>query len=411
MSSPSPDRPIDTLALNAFLRERLAPYKVPSRLVVARAVACQRHRQAAESQTEGHGTPRWRAASHEAGGHAGPAGPARPGIDRGRGCLGQPAQGGRSPLAVPGAHGFRGPRLSGQPARDGDPGDAGLPVARRAAGGSRRRDPVRRLRGRRAATRALRPARRAGRRPVRFRLRRGRRIGAAEQRRLADICRAGGMRLLGPNSIGVASFDTGAVLSFASIYADCGPEDGPVAIVSQSGAFGVSVYALLREAGVGVRCVAATGNEADLDTADFVHALANRPGVRLILLYLENGSATRHACARRCRRRGSTAFRSLPCVQGGRPTDAAPHACTPAPTAPAFPLSMPCSPTAAAVRWPTWPSCWAACRATCVGRRAVGTGRQPTAGDREQLRRVVRHRRRRSSARRPSVGRTGHAEP
>jgi len=111
--------------------------------------------------------------------------------------------------------------------------------------------------------------------------------GAAEQRRLAALCRAAGMRLLGPNSIGVASFDSGAVLSFASIYADCQAQDGAVAIVSQSGAFGVSVYALLREAGVGVRCVAATGNEADLDTADFVYALAQRPGLRLILLYLE----------------------------------------------------------------------------------------------------------------------------
>lgn len=112
--------------------------------------------------------------------------------------------------------------------------------------------------------------------------------GRAQQQRLVDICRAAGMRLLGPNSIGVATFDTGAVLSFASIYAECVPSDGPVAIVSQSGAFGVSVYALLREAGVGVRCVAATGNEADLDTADFVAALAQRPGVRLILLYLEH---------------------------------------------------------------------------------------------------------------------------
>ncbi len=118
--------------------------------------------------------------------------------------------------------------------------------------------------------------------------------GQAEQQKLVDICRRGGMHLLGPNSIGVASFDSGAVLSFASIYADCLPMDGPVAIVSQSGAFGVSVYALLREAGVGVRCVAATGNEADLDTADFVAALAQRPGVRLILLYLENvGDAQR----------------------------------------------------------------------------------------------------------------------
>jgi acyl-CoA synthetase (NDP forming) len=114
------------------------------------------------------------------------------------------------------------------------------------------------------------------------------------------------MRLLGPNSIGVASFDSGAVLSFASIYADCEPRDGPVAIVSQSGAFGVSVYALLREAGVGVRCVAATGNEADLDTADFVLALAQRPGVRLILLYLEHVGDTQRmrAALQTARQRG-----------------------------------------------------------------------------------------------------------
>ena len=112
--------------------------------------------------------------------------------------------------------------------------------------------------------------------------------GFARQQRLADICRAGGVRLLGPNSIGVASFDNGAVLSFASIYADHAPQDGPVAIVSQSGAFGVSAYALLRAAGIGVRCVAATGNEADLTSADFVAALARRPDVRLLLLYLES---------------------------------------------------------------------------------------------------------------------------
>ena len=112
--------------------------------------------------------------------------------------------------------------------------------------------------------------------------------GLARQKRITDLCRGGGVRLLGPNSIGVASFDSGAVLSFASIYADCTPQDGPVAIVSQSGAFGVALYALLREQGVGVRCVAATGNEADLDTADFVGALAARTGIRLILLYVEN---------------------------------------------------------------------------------------------------------------------------
>jgi len=143
--------------------------------------------------------------------------------------------------------------------------------------------------------------------------------GIAEQQKLVDICRHAGMRLLGPNSIGVASFDSGAVLSFASIYADCVPMDGPVAIVSQSGAFGVSLYALLREAGVGVRCVAATGNEADLDTADFIAALAQRPGLRLILLYLENV-----ADAERMRSALQTARRHGVCVvavRAGRSPD------------------------------------------------------------------------------------------
>jgi acyl-CoA synthetase (NDP forming) len=112
--------------------------------------------------------------------------------------------------------------------------------------------------------------------------------GRLRQEALAAIARAGGVRLVGPNSIGIASFDSGAVLSFASIYSDHAPLDGPVVIVSQSGAFGVSAYALLREAGWGVRCVAATGNEADVDTADLVDALARRPGVRLVLLYVEH---------------------------------------------------------------------------------------------------------------------------
>lgn len=112
--------------------------------------------------------------------------------------------------------------------------------------------------------------------------------GRQRQERLLAICRAGGVRLVGPNSIGVASFDSGAILSFASIYTDHSSQDGPISIVSQSGAFGVSAYAQLRQAGWGVRCVAATGNEADLDTADFVDALARSTGMQLIMLYLEN---------------------------------------------------------------------------------------------------------------------------
>lgn len=95
------------------------------------------------------------------------------------------------------------------------------------------------------------------------------------------------MRLLGPNTIGIANFASGAVLSFASIYQDFAPEDGPVAIVSQSGAIGAAVYASLRESGVGVRYVCATGNQADIDVCDLMRAILDDSAIRLLLVYLE----------------------------------------------------------------------------------------------------------------------------
>jgi acyl-CoA synthetase (NDP forming) len=124
--------------------------------------------------------------------------------------------------------------------------------------------------------------------------------GRDAQRRVADAAREGGLRLLGPNTIGSANFACGAVLSFASIYQDFAPQDGPVAIVSQSGAVGASVYALLRENAIGVRYVCATGNQADLDAVDLLAAVLRDGEVRIVLLYLEevrNPAALRAALA------------------------------------------------------------------------------------------------------------------
>ncbi|MGE3693453.1 MAG: hypothetical protein AB7F98_18910, partial [Novosphingobium sp.] len=94
--------------------------------------------------------------------------------------------------------------------------------------------------------------------------------------------------LLGPNTIGFAGFDNGAILSFASVFSVYPPLDGPIAIISQSGGIGACAYALLREAKWGVRCIAATGNEADLDTADFIDAFAQAQSIKVMLLYLED---------------------------------------------------------------------------------------------------------------------------
>lgn len=111
--------------------------------------------------------------------------------------------------------------------------------------------------------------------------------GRRAQQELVAAARAGGLRLLGPNTIGAANFGCGAVLSFASIYQEFAPQDGPVAIVSQSGAVGASAYALLRDNGIGVRYVCTTGNQADVDVTDFLGEVLRDAKVKLVLLYLE----------------------------------------------------------------------------------------------------------------------------
>ncbi len=112
--------------------------------------------------------------------------------------------------------------------------------------------------------------------------------GRAAQERMLAAARAHGMRLVGPNTQGTVNFATGAIASFATLIGEVPPADGPVAIVSQSGAMSVVPYALLRAEGVGVRHSHATGNECDLTVADFAWAVAGDPGVKLILLYLES---------------------------------------------------------------------------------------------------------------------------
>jgi acyl-CoA synthetase (NDP forming) len=130
--------------------------------------------------------------------------------------------------------------------------------------------------------------------------------GRRHQEALHDAARAGGVRLLGPNTIGTANFSCGAILSFASMYQDFAPQDGPVAIVSQSGAVGASAYAMLRQNGVGVRYVCTTGNQADVDVSEFLAAVLEDATIELVLLYLEEARdpAALAAALARARERG-----------------------------------------------------------------------------------------------------------
>jgi acyl-CoA synthetase (NDP forming) len=112
--------------------------------------------------------------------------------------------------------------------------------------------------------------------------------GRAIQDRMAAAARAAGMRLVGPNTQGLANFGSGAVASFSTLFSEVEPQDGPVAVVSQSGGVAAVVYGLLRGRGIGVRHVHATGNEADVTLAALAWAVAHDPQVKLLLLYCES---------------------------------------------------------------------------------------------------------------------------
>ena len=112
--------------------------------------------------------------------------------------------------------------------------------------------------------------------------------GRHSEQRMRELARAAGMRVVGPNSQGLANFGNGAVLSFSSMFLEVPPQDGPVGVVSQSGAMSVVPYCMLRRRGIGVRYAHATGNDCDVTVAELAGEMALDPDLRLILMYLES---------------------------------------------------------------------------------------------------------------------------
>ena len=112
--------------------------------------------------------------------------------------------------------------------------------------------------------------------------------GAALQARLAAIAREAGMRLLGPNCLGVFNPAIGWYGTF-SVVLDGGAlfRPGPVGIVSQSGAYGAHIAHLARGRGLGIGAWITTGNEADVDVAEALAWMAGREDLSVIMAYAE----------------------------------------------------------------------------------------------------------------------------
>ena len=116
--------------------------------------------------------------------------------------------------------------------------------------------------------------------------------GAAVQAELVRVARTHGMRLLGPNCLGAVNVVDKLVGSFSVALEQSLPPAGQVGIVSQSGNIGSFTMRNMADRGLGVSRFIATGNEADVDVADGIAALAEDPATTIILCCMET---CRHA--------------------------------------------------------------------------------------------------------------------
>lgn len=129
--------------------------------------------------------------------------------------------------------------------------------------------------------------------------------GVQWQQRLADIARESGMRIVGPNCLGIINAGVGLLATFSPTAADAGLTRGGVSVVSQSGAFGGYCLGLLRQRGIGLNLWITTGNQCDVDFADCVEHFVDDPATRVIVGYLEGATDGRRLIAaldraRRC---------------------------------------------------------------------------------------------------------------
>lgn len=110
------------------------------------------------------------------------------------------------------------------------------------------------------------------------------REGGALERELAAKAREGGIRLLGPNCLGLVS--TGARLN-ASFAAGM-PPVGAISFMSQSGALGTAVLDWAAGEGVGLAHFVSLGNRADLSETDLLKEWTANASTRVIVAYLES---------------------------------------------------------------------------------------------------------------------------
>jgi acetyl coenzyme A synthetase (ADP forming)-like protein len=145
--------------------------------------------------------------------------------------------------------------------------------------------------------------------------------GVERQEALLHICRQAGMRLIGPNCLGVINTDPAVRLD--ATFGPTLPARGHVGFLSQSGALGLAIVDYANQLGLGLSSFLSVGNKADISGNDLLGYWRDDPDTELVLLYLESfGNPRKFARFARCLARSKpvVAVKAGRSVAGARAT-------------------------------------------------------------------------------------------
>jgi acetyl coenzyme A synthetase (ADP forming)-like protein len=115
--------------------------------------------------------------------------------------------------------------------------------------------------------------------------------GVELERRLADTIQEFGMRMVGPNCMGV--LNTSRAVSMNGTFAPYMPPEGPIAFMSQSGAMGMTILDYASEYGIGISQFVSVGNKTDVSGNALTEYWRDDDEVGVILMYLESFGSPR----------------------------------------------------------------------------------------------------------------------
>ncbi len=110
--------------------------------------------------------------------------------------------------------------------------------------------------------------------------------GVQREEELLAVTRKSGMRMVGPNCLGVINTEPDVQMN--ATFAPNMPPPGPVAFISQSGAMGLSVLDYAQSLGIGVSMFVSSGNKADVSGNDLLEYWQDDPATQVILMYIES---------------------------------------------------------------------------------------------------------------------------